>query len=184
MPRSKEQFNLMKMERREALLSASLFLYATQGGKLTIDEIADKAKCSHGIVYHYFANVEEVANKLLSSKIYVNILENFAKPHKFLFARDELRRIVEGLISLEEPKEMLYAVVMFNDDSKKSFKANFIKLIERGQKDSEVTGGNPEDIANCIIYLLKGYYLDCIQNKNKNTSKLSLDNVMELLRKR
>ena len=70
MPRTREQFSEMKDERRAAILNAALPLFSL-GQKVTIDMIADKAKCSHGIVYHYYTNTNQILEKLLKSSTYV-----------------------------------------------------------------------------------------------------------------
>ena len=72
MPRTREQFSEMKEERRTAILNAALPLFSL-GKKVTIDMIAEKAKCSHGIVYHYYKNTDQVLEKLLKSPTYVEL---------------------------------------------------------------------------------------------------------------
>ena len=52
----------MKDERKLSILESALPLFAIYGkNDVSIDMICNKAKCSHGLVYHYFKNVEQNA---------------------------------------------------------------------------------------------------------------------------
>ena len=48
-------------------------MYSLMGDKLTIDHISKHAKCSHGIVYHYFRNVDSVVDAIKKSDKYINL---------------------------------------------------------------------------------------------------------------
>ena len=75
MPRTKEQFRAMKEEREAVILKTALPLFSL-GQKVTVDLIVEKAKCSHGIVYHYFKNTDQILEKLLKKPIYTELKQN------------------------------------------------------------------------------------------------------------
>ena len=70
MPKTKEQFEQIKKERMDAILSASLFLFATKGyNAVTTDEITNYVGCSHGLLYHYFGTKDDLFDTLMSKKV-------------------------------------------------------------------------------------------------------------------
>ena len=72
MPRTKEQFTEMKDERKSSILKAALPLFSINK-KVSIDAICEKAKCSHGIIYHYYRNSDQVLQTLLKSELYLEL---------------------------------------------------------------------------------------------------------------
>jgi AcrR family transcriptional regulator len=66
-PRSEEQNEAIKDERREQILSAALRVFATKGyAAAKISDIVAQSGVSHGLVYHYFASKEEIFMALLT----------------------------------------------------------------------------------------------------------------------
>ena len=63
----------MKDERKLSILESALPLFAIHGKDISIDMICQKAKCSHGLAYHYFKNVDQIYNELLSSETYKSL---------------------------------------------------------------------------------------------------------------
>lgn len=65
-PRSKEQNECIRDERREQLLSAALKVFARRGLAATkISDIAAAAGLSHGLVYHYFESKDAIFTELV-----------------------------------------------------------------------------------------------------------------------
>lgn len=65
MPRVKGM-NYTKDERRELILQAGLVTFCRMGYDGTnIDDIARESKCSHGLIYYYFKNKEEIFRELV-----------------------------------------------------------------------------------------------------------------------
>jgi len=65
-PRSKEQNEQIKDERREQLLSAALKVISHRGLAATkIGDIAAAAGLSHGLVYHYFDSKDDIFTELV-----------------------------------------------------------------------------------------------------------------------
>ncbi len=61
MPKTKEQCELMKDERRSQLLHVALESFCAVGFDSTkIDDLAKRAEISHGLLYHYFPTKEDL----------------------------------------------------------------------------------------------------------------------------
>ena len=61
MPKTKEQIDSLKLERKNEIALCGLKVFCEKGyDSSTIDDIAKKAKCSHGLFYHYFKNKQEI----------------------------------------------------------------------------------------------------------------------------
>ena len=66
-PRSKQQNEQIKEDRRTQILDAALVVFARRGLAATkIGDIAAEAGLSHGLVYHYFQSKEDIFTELIS----------------------------------------------------------------------------------------------------------------------
>jgi len=64
-PRTKEQNEEIRRQRRQEILQAALLVYAEQGYSATeIGDIAKKAGLARGLVYHYFENKQHLFRQL------------------------------------------------------------------------------------------------------------------------
>ncbi|OAS18677.1 TetR/AcrR family transcriptional regulator [Paenibacillus oryzisoli] len=65
-PRSKEQNEIIRMQRSEQILDAAARTYFLTGGSFDIRDVAREAKIGYGTVYHYYPNrhllIEDVLN--------------------------------------------------------------------------------------------------------------------------
>lgn len=67
-PRTPQQYELIREDRKESILNAALHLFAQEGYHGTsISKIAEEANVSKGLLYNYFEGKEEVLKFLLSS---------------------------------------------------------------------------------------------------------------------
>jgi AcrR family transcriptional regulator len=91
-PRSHEQFEALRNKSRQAILSSALHLFARRGySRATIDEIAQRAHISKGLIYNYFSSKEEILESL--------IIENLGKTFPMLAGQSEM---VDPYVALEE----------------------------------------------------------------------------------
>ena len=61
MPKTEEQLIRLKEERREVIVQSALKVFCEKGYYgATINDIVKKAKCSHGLFYHYFDSKKEI----------------------------------------------------------------------------------------------------------------------------
>ncbi|MBD3637713.1 MAG: TetR/AcrR family transcriptional regulator [Crocinitomicaceae bacterium] len=65
-PRSKEQFEQIRADRKEAIMDAALHIFAEEGyHSASISKIAKRAKISKGLMYNYFESKHELLTTLL-----------------------------------------------------------------------------------------------------------------------
>ena len=183
MPRTREQFSEMKDERRASILNAALPLFALSE-KVSIDAICEKAKCSHGIVYHYFRNTDQIYEKLMQSSTYVELRQKL-----FFFeggsSYEKIEQIISVLLNVSQKdiNTVSYLNIIIKEKGKNSLHVLLEKLIREGQMAGSIIGGEPAEIVDSIFLLLKGTYLTFLLEKHPDIKVPSLETVMQLLRK-
>lgn len=182
MPRTREQFLEMKDERKSLILSAALPLFSV-GKKVTIDLIADKAKCSHGLVYHYFRNVDEVFNALLKSPFYIELREKLFSFEGSNY--EKIEQILSVLLDVSEKKieNVCYLNILLKERDKNSLFVYMAKLAKDGQVSGSIIGGDVSQLVESIFLLFKGLYLSFLLEKHPVVKVPSLETIMQLLRK-
>jgi AcrR family transcriptional regulator len=183
MPRTREQFSEMKDERKASILDAALPLFATSE-KVSIDAICEKAKCSHGIVYHYFRNTQQILDTLLKAQTYVEL-----KQKLFVFdggsSYEKIEQVVSVLlnVSLKRIDVVSYLNMLIKERGKDSLYNLLSKLIRDGQIAGAIIGGEPFELVDSVFLLLKGLYLSLLLEKHPDIKVPSCETVMQLLRK-
>ena len=183
MPRTREQFSEMKDERRNSILAAALPLFS-MNKKVSIDAICEKAKCSHGIVYHYFRNTEQILERLLKSPTNVelnNKLFNIQEGSSY----EKIEQILTILLDVSPQKfeEVCYLNMIIKNSEKTSLRSLLTKLIKDGQTAGSIVGGEPSSLVDSAFLLLKGLYLTFLLEKHPDIKVPSVETVMQLLRK-
>ena len=155
MPRTREQFSEMKDERRSAILKAALPLFSL-GQKVTIDMIADKAKCSHGIVYHYYRNTDQILEKILKSSTYVELRQLLFNVEGSSY--EKIEHIISTLLSVSKDKfeNVCYFNMIIRENDKTSLRFLLTKLIKDGQTANSIIGGDPNQLVDSVFLMLKG----------------------------
>lgn len=187
MPRTPLQFQQMKDERKLSILEASLPLFSLDRNKVSVDKISVAAKCSHGLVYHYFKDSDEVFEELKKSLTYREIKDalNFKTTDKY--AIESIKYFVRLFLDIAASKSMCkiaFANIIISDEGKNSFEEVLTSLVAKGQKEGDVTGGNPKDISFCFINLMKGIYLQFLTQKHPKVYIPSFDNVLQIFTKK
>ena len=186
MPRTQLQFQQMKDERKLSILESSLPLFAIHTvDTVSIDMICQKAKCSHGLAYHYFKNVEQIYDELLKSKTYKNLFSSLNVIDLNKEAYPQIEELVKKLISIikQSKTEVAFALIIVNDESKKSLYSSFVKLVDAGQKEGSVTAGKPEDIVSTFYLLIKGLYQTILNQKHPAIRVPSIDNILKIFKR-
>ena len=183
MPRTREQFSEMKDERRNSILAAALPLFSLNK-KVSIDAICEKAKCSHGIVYHYFRNTDQILERILKSPKYVelnNKLFNIQDGSSY----EKIEQILSVLLDVSPQKfeEVCYLNMIIKNTEKTSLRSLLTKLIKDGQSAGSIIGGEPSSLVDSVFLLLKGLYLTFLLEKHPDVKVPSVETVMQLLRK-
>ena len=182
MPRTREQFSEMKDERKSAILAAALPLFSL-GQKVTVDSISEKAKCSHGIVYHYFRNTDQILNILLKSSTYVELKEKLFNSEGSSY--EKIEHIISVLLDVSQKQfeKVCYLNIIIKDKDKNSLHFLLTKLVKEGQTAGSIVGGDAVQLVDSIFLLLKGVYLTFLLEKHPDIKVPSSETVMQLLRK-
>ena len=183
MPRTREQFSEMKDERKSSILKAALPLFSLNK-KVSIDAICEKAKCSHGIIYHYYRNTDQIYDTLLRSDSFKNLQNRlFNLPEGSSY--EKIEQIIKTLLDVSEKKfeNVCYLNIIIKDREKNSLFMVLSKLIKEAQGSGSVIAGDPVALTECTFLLLKGLYLTFLLEKHPDIKVPSLETVMQLLRK-
>ena len=186
MPRLASQNKEIKDERKQSIQNASLAVFALYGkDNTTVDLLSAAAKCSHGLFYHYFKNVDEVYNSLFKLPKLLEIKNQIIKSNR-LFSFQKLEDIVVNILKvLSLDKDAISITAIILDDREKDSIFNYISsLVQKGQKEGDVTGGNPSDIATTFTYIFKGYCSSFLTHKRNKPVLPDKDIVLELFRRR
>jgi len=183
MPRTREQFSEMKDERKSSILKAALPLFSLNK-KVSIDAICEKAKCSHGIIYHYYRNTDQILDTLLNSATYVDLKNRLFNPDEGS-SYEKIEQIISILINVSEKKieHTCYLNILIKEKDKGSLFQHLTKLIKEAQISGTVVAGDPIELVNSLFLLLKGLYLSLLLEKHPDIKVPSLETVMQLLRK-
>lgn len=183
MPRTKEQLSEVKDERRASILSAALPLFSLSN-KVSIDAICEKAKCSHGIIYHYYRNTDQIYEKLMKSPTNLKLKQDL-----FEFdggsTYEKIEKVIGTLLDVSKNKieNICYLNLYIKETGKNSLHVLLEKLIRDGQIAGSIVGGEPSEIVDSIFLLFKGLYLSFLLEKHPVIKVPSLETVMQLLRK-
>lgn len=186
MPRTPLQFQQMKDERKLSILESALPLFAIYGkNDVSIDMICQKAKCSHGLAYHYFKNVDQIYNELLSSETYKSLLKSLDSFNNEKDIYSQIVELTDKLLKLTKESRfaIAFALILISDSSKKSFYSNVVKLISDGQKEGLITGGKPVDIVDTYFLVFKGLYQSILNQKHSEIRVPSIDNILKIVRR-
>ena len=173
MPKTKEQFEQIKKERMDAILSASLYLFATKGyNAVTTDEVTNFVGCSHGLLYHYFGSKEDLFNSLMENKVKVIIGDitkkvDFKAQPKFV-----LIDLIDATLSAIKSDDNEYACAIYlllnlhlqrKDIPKPKKRENkatvfdfLYELIEKGKKEGKFNEYNTREMIVSLLALFKG----------------------------
>ena len=153
------------------------------GQKVTVDLITEKAKCSHGIFYHYFKNTDQILDALLKSSTYIELKKSLFPQEGSNY--EKIQEILSILldVSKETFEKVCFLNIIIKDREKTSLYAQLIKLVKEGQTAGSIIGGEPAQLVDSIFLLLKGLYLTFLLEKRPDTKAPSVETVMQLLRK-
>ena len=167
-----------KDRRREDILLASLKIFCHKGFEAAkIDDIATEAKCSHGLVYHYFKNKEEVFNELINFS-HEKAKTNLDRP--FVFSGNSMEKLkhhTEKIFYLIENNEIFIYFFYFITAItfiKKDFDINTVinkphkenspyfllkKIFEEGIEQGFFRKGDAEDFTIIYLSIIHGFIM-------------------------
>jgi AcrR family transcriptional regulator len=171
MPRTKEQFEILRQGSRKKILEAALEVFARDGYKTaTIGSIAKTAGISQGLLYNYFKSKEDVLHELLLGMLEEMIVEfDMLKPGEKITREDMIEFINRSIdLVLEKPQfwklyfsifiqpevlAMLYAELMKLSEPFIKMFTNYFK--EKGER-------NPVLMAQYFTAVVDGVQMHCM----------------------
>lgn len=173
MPKTKEQYEQIKLERKNAILKGALYLFAINGyNSTTSDDISKFVGCSHGLLYHYFLTKDDLFNELFEEIIKTTNREiisniNFEEKPSYL-----IKDILDAYLSAIKNEDDRYACVIYlllnlhlqrkylpkqkNSDPAKRIPDILINTIEKGKQSGEFEVDNTKEVVIAILSMLKG----------------------------
>ena len=202
MPRTREQFDLIRSERMNIILTSAMFLFSTKGyDSTTLDEIAKDAGCSHGLLYHYFKDKYTLYDYLINSVAFpmiVKLVKAVKRDQKAKFVLyDSLNAILNALKSDDDQYSWATNLLISIDSSivegtksirvsKQTNKKVFAWLsscIERGKIEGDFSNEkNTREVTAAILCFIKGLAYARVRLGNKKFICPSINIIMDMAR--
>ena len=172
-PRTKQQNEQIKEDRRTQILDAALVVFARRGLAATkIGDIATQAGLSHGLVYHYFPSKEDIFTELISIADRSSSSALLQAEQMPLPPMEKLRAIAQLVLqSIWESSESacmfyLMAQAMMSDNTPpkaKEILAQFgtpykvlTRIIAQGQDEGAIAPGDAGALAKVFWAMIQG----------------------------
>ena len=108
MPRTKEQFEEIRQERKFQIMDAALDLFAAEGyGHVSISALASHLGISKGLMYNYFQSKEELLQEALNYATQ-EIFEYFDPNHDGVLTEEEFILFIRKTFELMREKNDFY----------------------------------------------------------------------------
>lgn len=107
-PRSAQQFEKIRSDRREAIMDAALRVFAEESYHATsVSRIAREAGISKGLMYNYFDSKEQLLNELIVG-VMDRLIKRFAMPEEGELTDNEFERFIDLSfdVLIEDPLHM------------------------------------------------------------------------------
>jgi len=99
-PRTKEQLEVLKAEKREKIIEAAIELFALQGfNNASISQLAKQAGISKGLVYTYFESKEEILRAIMHD-VREKAMSRYEMPPEGKMTDESLIRLIDLSIDL------------------------------------------------------------------------------------
>jgi len=107
-PRTKEQLETIRKDRRQAIMDTALEIFAEHGYDSTsISMLAKSAGVSKGLMYNYFKSKEELLSTIMNEGI--DEIFSFIDPnHDGILTRDEFEYMIDEIFNLMKVKNNFY----------------------------------------------------------------------------
>lgn len=197
MPRSKQQNQQIKDERRRQIMDAAVKIFAEKGLSATmISDIAAACDLSYGLIYHYFHDKEELFITLVERALHggLALTESAqtlpgtpwdrlrfvcAEMMDGLRTRPEYFRIIMQAQLSDSPSSAVRKLV---SDIGERVWVNISNLIHEGQEAGEVVAGNPHTLAYLLNAFIQGMALNRSYEFYDEAYFPSVDDALRFLR--
>lgn len=121
MPRTKEQFEEMRIKSRDNIIQAALKLFSTKGYHATsTSAIAKEAGIAAGLMYNYFGSKDELLVSIIDrffEELIISVAKKFNKDDELLNARALIDTFIEHIIEKKEQWNLLISITFQPDIS-------------------------------------------------------------------
>lgn len=125
-PRTEEQFEKIRHEKRQLIMDVSLELFASIGFEnTTITQIAKKAGISKGLMYNYFTSKEELLEAILNKGM-DQMLSIFDPNKDGMLDHLEMEQFIRGTFQMIKENSKMWKLYMAI-----SFQPSVYKIIEK-----------------------------------------------------
>ena len=187
MPRTNDVNKQIKDERKHSILTVAMPLFALYGSKVSVDMICEKAKCSHGLLYHYFRDTDNVLFNIKKIDSYIDtkaLLLEVVENHSPIDSIYQILQHTNNALNNAKNEKVSLLYLIINDDEKNSFKSTLINHVKNGQNFNQIVAGKPENIVSVYINQLNGVLLKKLLQKSYKLEIPPVDNLMQIFIKK
>ena len=200
MTASSEKKEQVKQVRIQSIYKTALHLFALKGyNGVTTDEITKAAKCSHGLLYHYFGSKEGLFQSLMDNVI----IPNYSAAIKDVDINQKPALAIRELVSacLEELKSNnddfacsihillnMYVQKKYIPKSKevekrKKVSSKIFEIIDQGKEDGCFHDYDTKEMFVALLAMLRGLSYNRVHLGSKAFTCPNIDIVMKVLEK-
>jgi AcrR family transcriptional regulator len=96
MPRSQEQYDEIRKQKKQLIMDTALELFAENGFHATsMNQVAKKAGVSKGLAYNYFESKQEILDEIIKTG-FDSIYSHFDLNHDGILTRDEFEHFIRN----------------------------------------------------------------------------------------
>lgn len=200
MPKSKEQFEQIRNERIKDILKSATTLFALKGyDAVNLDEVTKVAKCSHGLLYHYFKGKEELYQAVLEQIVYPECKKMISSVKWDQKAKYVVHDLLDSVLNViksnnDEQIRTLYLllnihlqknlpIVKKNEKGRTMILASLEEIVSRGIKEGDFKEFDPFELTISVLSLLKGLSFTRIHIGYKRFTCPHIEIIMGLLLK-
>jgi len=119
MPRSKEQYDEIRKQKKQLIMDSALELFAENGFHATsMSQVAKKAGVSKGLAYNYFESKQEILDGIIATG-FDSIYSHFDLNHDGILNRDEFEHFIRNSFkAISENRKFwkLYSTIIMQAD--------------------------------------------------------------------
>jgi AcrR family transcriptional regulator len=131
-PRTEEQFETIREERKKQIMQVALELIADQGfQKVSIAKIAKMAKISKGLMYNYFVSKEELILEIMNDG-FTEFTKYFDPNKDGVLTKEELHYFIDKIFDVLKSNTRfwrMYFMVMFQPDVYKLIEPKIAEML-------------------------------------------------------
>ncbi len=187
MPRTREQFEEMRIKSKGNIIQAALKLFSTKGYHATsTSAIAKEAGVAAGLMYNYFSSKEELLICIINQffeELVGSISKKFDKKHELLDARSITDTLIEHIIEKREQWKLLISITFQPDISQlcitqiEKFNLHQQNIFEKCFENKKID--KPKENAEILSIILHGALFKFACSGNSHELMLLRNTVIE-----